>query len=146
MCRLFAPTLNGPRLLYNGRCYSLRLLSLSLWAVIFSIWTLTVLPQNHLRFEGRGGEIGKHLISLGFPSVGRRLTRQDAEKWKAGTTEQKIIRQVSKLCFLLVLCTSCSVLSDFCTTCLLCKFNSMIFTRPQVLYVTSTIYRWDFTS
>lgn len=33
----------------------------------FSIWTLTTLPQNHLCFEGGGGEVSKLLISLCSP-------------------------------------------------------------------------------
>lgn len=32
----------------------------------YNFCILTALPQNHLRFEGRDGEISKFLISLGY--------------------------------------------------------------------------------
>lgn len=63
----------------------------------FSIWTLTALPQNHFHLEGGGGEISKLFISFGLLagsiSIGRRLTRQDAELMMEQQTEQKIIRR-----------------------------------------------------
>lgn len=139
---MFAPTLNGPRLLYNGGFYSLRLLYLSLWAVIlvFGFSHSTSKPPLFLRRRwGNNQTSYKSGLSTGFNFIGRRLTRQDDELWNYWTTEQEIIRQVHKLCFLLVMYTSCYCRSDLCTAYFLHMLSSCLYQISSALFYFYTL-------
>ena len=103
--------------------------------LVFGLSHSTSKPPLLRRYGWRNNQAScKCGLSGSVNSTGRRLNRQDGELWNDGTTKQKIIRNVHKLCFLLVM-YSCYFLSDLRTAYFLHRLNTMILSLPDICFI-----------